>query len=93
VGGLLGRVPAGQVERLRRERRGVRAVLDANRPLHLQGVAAALPDAAAATVGFPAVAAAVPGAWRGVAVVVLDSPATGRCGCGCGATAAGPRRR
>jgi serine protease AprX len=59
VDGLLGRVPAGQVERLRRDRRRVRAVLDANRPLHLQGVAA-LPDAAAATVGFPAVAAAVP---------------------------------
>jgi serine protease AprX len=74
VDGLLGRIPAGQAERLRRDRRRVRAVLDANRPLHLQGVAAALPDAAAATVGFPAVAAAVPGgAGHGVAVAVLDT--------------------
>jgi serine protease AprX len=75
VDGLLGRIPAGQAERLRRDRRRVRAVLDANRPLHLQGVAAALPaTAAAAAVDFPAVAAAVPGdAGRGVAVAVLDT--------------------
>jgi serine protease AprX len=74
VDGLLGRIPAGQADRLRRDRRGVRAVVDAHRPLHLQGVAAALPDAAAATVGFPAVAAAAPGdAGRGVAVAVLDT--------------------
>jgi serine protease AprX len=74
VDGLLGRIPAGQAERLRRDRRRVRAVLDANRPLHLQGVAAALPDAAAAAVDLPAVAAAVPGgAGRGVAVAVLDT--------------------
>jgi serine protease AprX len=72
VGGVLGRVPAGQAERLRRDRPGVRAVLPADRPLRLQGVAAA-PPATAAVAGLPA-AAAVPGdAGRGVAVAVLDT--------------------
>ena len=74
VDGLLGRIPAEQAERLRRDRRRVRAVLDANRPLHLQGAAVALPGPAAAAVDFPAVAAAVPGdAGRGVAVAMLDT--------------------
>jgi serine protease AprX len=74
VDGLLGRVPAGQAERLRRDRPRVRAVLDANRPLRLQGVAAAPPAAAAAVAGLPAAAAAVPGdAGRGVAVALLDT--------------------
>jgi hypothetical protein len=41
VDGVVGRVPAGEVGRLRRDRPGVRAVLDADRPLHLQGVAPA----------------------------------------------------
>jgi serine protease AprX len=73
VDGLLGRIPAGQADRLRRDRPRVRAVLDANRPLRLQGVAAA-PSAAAAVAGFPAAATAVPGdAGRGVAVAVLDT--------------------
>jgi len=74
VDGLLGRIPAEQAERLRRDRRRVRAVLDANRPLHLQGAAVALPGPAAAAVDFPAVAAAVPGdTGRGVAVAMLDT--------------------
>jgi serine protease AprX len=50
VDGVVGRVPAGEVERLRRGRPGVRAVLDPNRPLRLQGVA---PGPATAEVGLP----------------------------------------
>jgi serine protease AprX len=72
VGGVVGRVPAGQAERLRRDRPRVRAVVRADRPLHLQGVAAA-PATAAAAVGFPAAAAVPADAGRGVAVAVLDT--------------------
>jgi len=50
VDGVVGRVPAGEVGRLRRDRPGVRAVLDADRPLHLQGVA---PAPATAKVHLP----------------------------------------
>jgi hypothetical protein len=51
VDGVVGRVPAGEVGRLRRDRPGVRAVRDADRPLHLQGVA---PAPATAKVHLPA---------------------------------------
>jgi serine protease AprX len=82
VDGVVGRVPAGAVGRLRRDRPGVRAVLDADRPLHLQGVAPAPATAKAhlpaASSGARRRATAEPPPAAGRLAGTLTPPAAGR---------------